>query len=201
MIFHDCQQNTEEWLNLRLGHFTASSAKDLFLKPETAGYMNCISRVLYEKKTGVLLSENKYNSKSMDIGHEREYLAIEQYESLTFTKIHNGGFCELNEWIGCSPDGLIGDEGMIQVKCPDFSTIVEYNKTGKLPLSYLRQMQFELMVTGRKWNDFYVFYPLIEPFIIHVERNEELIKDIEKRVNEAVQEVKDLMLKIKLIGE
>jgi hypothetical protein len=199
MTFFDIQQNTDEWLELRKGHFTASAAKDLFLKSETAGYRTCIARVLYEKKTGQLLTEKKYSNSSMDIGHERESQAIEQYELVTFTKVHNGGFCELNEWIGCSPDGLIGTSGMIQVKCPDFSTITEYIQTGKLPLNYSRQMQFELMVTGREWNDFFVFYPLIEPFIIHVERDEIMIKDIEKRVNEAINEVKLLMPKIKLL--
>jgi putative phage-type endonuclease len=193
MTYHDVSQNTDHWLDLRKGHFTASSATDLFLKPETAGYRKCIARVLYEKKTGALLPEERYNNKAMENGHEREIFAKEQYELKTFSKVYNGGFCELNEWIGCSPDGLVGENGLIQIKCPDFSTIVEYKRTGKLPLNYSRQMQFELLVTGREWNDFYVYYPLIEPFIIRVDRDGNIIKEIEEKLKNAIYEVQEFL--------
>jgi putative phage-type endonuclease len=193
MRYFDIEQNTPEWLELRKAHFTASVITDLFLKPETAGYKNCIARVLYEKKTNQLLPEEKYNSKAMENGHLREQEARELYESMTFTKVHNGGFCEIDNWIGCSPDGLIGEDGMIQIKCPNFATIIECKKSGKMPINYLRQMQFEMWVTGRKWNDYFVYYPLIEPFIIHFERDESMILDIESKVNEAIKEVKNLL--------
>lgn len=196
MKYFDVSQNTPEWLELRKGHFTASSANDLFLKPETAGYWNCITRVLYEKKIGQLLSEKKYNSESMSNGHEREPIAREQYENLTFTKVYNGGFCERDNWTGCSPDGLVGKDGLLQIKCPEFSTIAKYKDTGKLPLNYLRQMQFELMVTDRNWNDFYVFYPLIDPFIIRVNRDDFIIKEIESKLKLAIEKVQELLIKI-----
>lgn len=193
MIYHDVQQNTDEWLNLRKGKFTASAANDLFLKPDTATYRKCIARVLYERKTGVLLPEERFASKSMDNGHEREQIARDQYMTETFSLVKNGGFCELNEWIGCSPDGLVDENGLLQIKCPDFSTIVEYKQTSKLPLNYNRQMQFELMVTGREWNDYYVFYPLIDPFVIRVDRDENLIKEIEDKLKQAIATVESLL--------
>jgi len=193
MIYHDVQQNTDEWLNLRKGKFTASAANDLFLKPDTATYRKCIARVIYERKTGVLLPEEKFYSKAMETGHEREIYAIDQYMSETFTLVKNGGFCEWNEWIGCSPDGLVDENGLLQIKCPDFSTIVEYKQTAKLSLNYNRQMQFELMVTEREWNDFYVFYPLINPFTIRVFRDESLIKEIRDKVNQSIDIVTKLL--------
>jgi putative phage-type endonuclease len=193
MIYHDVQQNTDEWLNLRKGKFTASAANDLFLKPDTATYRKCIAKVVYERKTGVLLPEEKFTSKAIENGHEREQMARDQYIDETFTLVKNGGFCEMNEWIGCSPDGLVDENGLLQIKCPDFSTIVEYKQTGKLPLNYNRQMQFELMVTEREWNDFYVFYPLITPFTIRVPRDESLIKEIQDKVNEAIETVTKLL--------
>jgi hypothetical protein len=205
MIFYDCIQNTPEWLELRGGHFTASAANDLFLKPETAGYQNCISRVLFERKTGKLLNEKKYSNEAISNGHTREPLAIEQYEMITFTKVKNGGFCEfgtiedeLHSWIGCSPDGFVEEDGQIQVKCPEFATIKRYIETGKLPLNYARQMQFELMITGRLWNDFFVYYPEIQPFTIRVNRDEEMIKEIESKLNLAIAEVKEFLPKIEL---
>jgi hypothetical protein len=193
MKYFDIQQNTDEWLNLRKGHFTASAANDLFLKPDTATYRKCIARVLYERKTGVLLPEEKFTSKSMENGHERESLARDQYMCETFSMLKNGGFCELNEWVGCSPDSLVGEDGLLQIKAPDFSTIVEYKQTGKLPLNYNRQMNFELWVTDRQWNDFFVFYPLIDPFIIRVYRDESLIKEIQDKVDHAISIVESLM--------
>jgi putative phage-type endonuclease len=193
MKFFDIQQNTDEWLELRKGHFTASAFNDLFLKTDTAGYKKCIARVLYEKKTGQLLPEERYTSKAMENGHIREQEARSLYEIETFTKVKNGGFCELNDWVGCSPDGLIGNDGMLQIKCPEFSTIVEYKITGKMPINYLRQMQGELWVTGRKWNDYFVYFPKIEPFTIHLERDKNIISEIESKVNAAIFQVESYL--------
>jgi hypothetical protein len=193
MIYHTVEQNTDAWLELRKGKFTASAFTDLYLKPETAGYRKCIARVVYERKTGVLLQEEKYNSKSMETGHEREQMARDQYMAETFTLVKNGGFCELNDWIGCSPDGLVDENGLIQIKCPDFSTILDYKKTGKLPINYLRQMQGELWVTGREWNDYYVFYPLITPFTIRLYRDDFLIKELSDKIKSAIEEVQKLI--------
>jgi hypothetical protein len=95
--------------------------------------------------------------------------------------------------VGCSPDGLVDDNGLLQIKCPDFSTIVEYKQTQKLPLNYNRQMNGELWITGRQWNDYFVYYPLITPFIIRVFRDEKLIKEIEEKVNEAIESVTRIM--------
>jgi hypothetical protein len=193
MKFYDIEQNTDQWLELRKGHFTASAFNDLFLKPETATYRKCIARVLYEKKTGILLPEERFSSKAMDTGHIREHEARELYESMTFTKVHNGGFFEFDEWLGCSPDGIIGDNGLIQIKCPDFSTIVDYKITGKMPINYLRQMQGELLVTGRKWNDYFVYYPNIEPFIVHLERDEDIISEIQSKLKTAIFQVESYL--------
>jgi hypothetical protein len=193
MIFHDVEQNTDEWLELRRGKFTASACTDLFLKPETAGYRKCISKVVYERKTGILLPDERYGSKSMATGHEREQLARDQYMIETFSVVKNGGFCEKDDWTGCSPDGLVDNKGLLQIKCPDFSTILDYKKTAKLPLNYMRQMQFELWVTEREWNDYYVFYPSITPFNIRLYRNDLLIKEIESKIEEAKKEVLTLI--------
>lgn len=193
MTYYDIEQNTEEWFNLRRGKFTASGFNDLFLKPDTATYRKCIARVVYERKTGVLLPEERFNSKAMETGHEREYAAKELYMKETFSLVKNGGFCQLNDWVGCSPDGLVDENGMLQIKCPDFSTIIEYKQSGKLPLNYNRQMNGELWITGREWNDFFVFYPLIDPFIIRVYRDEKLIHEIKEQVDIAITTVEKIL--------
>jgi len=193
MIYHDIEQNTDAWLQLRKGHFTASAFNDLFMKPETAGYRNCIAKVAYERKTNELLPEKSFSNMYTDIGHEREQQARDQYMMETFSIVKNGGFCEIDEWVGCSPDGLVDNNGLIQIKCPKFSTIAFYKQNKKLPIDYDRQMQGELWVTDREWNDYYVFYPMITPFTIRLYRNDFLIKEIEKKVEEAKVEVLKLI--------
>lgn len=195
MRIFEVEQNTPEWVQCRLGHITGSSATDLLMKETCEGYKKLIKRIVEERITGQS-SESKWNgNKFTERGHEYEPIAIEDYELKTFTKVHPVGFIEMNEWVGCSPDGLISTDTMIQIKCPIFATQLDYLESQKIPGTYADQMQFEMMVSGRKYNIFYSFHPNLPAVEIKLERDEQIIKEIQNKLMIAIPQVQQLIKK------
>lgn len=193
MKFHDIEQGSEEWLSLKRGKFTCSKFGDLFMAKNTAGYRNAIYQVVFERLTGE--TPESFSGNWMERGHEFEAEGREKYELITFNKISNGGFCELNEWIGGSPDGFVG-KNLIECKCPKYSTQIDYLIEKKLPKIYEKQVQGQLYVTGVKWCDFMCYHPKLKPLIIRVERDEEIIKEIESKLLENIEKAKLILKKL-----
>ena len=188
MIFHDVQQNTEEWLALRKGKFTASTFGSLFMAKTTAGYQNAIYKVCYERLTGE--SPESFGNDWMERGHILESEAREEYELLTFNKVSNGGFCELNEWIGCSPDGFVKPGGILEIKSPKYSTLMSYTLSGELPREYKYQVHGQLWITESEFCDFFVYHPKLKPMLLWVNRDEKIIKELEDALVSAINEAK-----------
>ena len=193
--YYDVEQLTDEWHELKAGKFSASSAADLFMKKTTAGYNGLINRIVCEKITGKPVES--YTNEWMQRGIDLEPEALECFEKETFTKVKSVGFVEFDEWVGCSPDGLIGDNGLIQVKCPKYSTHIDYHINKLIPDAYMKQLQFEMYVTGRQYDIFYSYYPGLKPFSVKVERDEAMITEIKMYLQAAISEVQ---YRIKLIG-
>ncbi|WP_276979206.1 lambda exonuclease family protein [Flavobacterium filum] len=192
MIFHDIQQGTDEWLNLRKGKFTASTFKDLFAKETTAQYEKAIYRVVFERLSGERV-DSEFKSAYMQRGNDLEPDALKRYSLKTFNSVTNGGFFEYDEWIGASPDGLIDEDGQVQVKCPAYNTMINYLLKKKLPNDYFYQVHGELFVTGRQWCDFYAYHPNLEGLIIRIDRDEAVIAEIHKKINESILKVKSII--------
>jgi hypothetical protein len=194
---YDIQQNTPEWVVAKLGKFSASGAADLLMKNTNEGYKNLIKRIVEERITGEPIEGRWGGNKFTERGHDLEPVAIERFELSTFTKVNRVGLVEMNEWVCCSPDGLVGEDGLIQVKNPIFSTQYDYlfNADGNLaemtipPSNYNKQMQFELMVTERKYNIFYSVHPKLSEIKIKLYRDESLIKEIQDKLAIAINEV------------
>ena len=195
MKFYDVDQNSDEWLALRLGKFTASTFGDLFMAKSTAGYKKAIRKIVYERLTGE--SPESFKNDWMDRGHELEPLAREAYELMNFSKVQNGGFFEYNDWIGASPDGLVDDDGQIEIKSPAYNTLIDYILSGKLPNEYLYQVQGQLLVTGRKWCDFIAYHPKLPLVVVRVEPDKEIIKSIKAELKTAIETAKDMIETIK----
>ena len=195
MIFHDIEQGTQEWLDLRRGKFTASTFKDLFMKETTQGYQDAIYKVAFERMTNE--SPESFTSNWMERGTELEPEAKEWYELETYNKVHNGGFFEYNDWIGASPDGLIGDGGLIEIKCPKFSTIMDYLLKKELPKTYYYQVHGQLLVTDRKWCDFVAYHPKFKNLIIRVERDKKIDAEILDKLFKAIKEVEQIINKLR----
>ena len=196
MIFHDVEQNSEAWMELKRGKFSSSTFGDLFMAKNTAGYRNAIYRVVFERLTGE--TPESFSGNWMERGHEFEPEAREKYELLAFNKVLSGGFAELNEWVGCSPDGWVENgERLLEIKCPKYSTQIDYLIEKKLPKIYEKQVQGQLYVTGAEWCDFMCYHPKLKPLIIRVERDEEMIKEIEDKLNESIEKAKQLIKLLK----
>jgi len=199
----DIQQNTEEWEQIKFGMFSASSAADLLMAKKSAGYTKLIDKIVEERITKEKTESKTFTGNSFtERGHEFEPLAREDYELRSFNDVKSVGVVQLDEWVLCSPDGLIDDNGLYQAKCPIFNTQRHYLKIihnnadltnadlfKKINSSYYKQLQFELHCTGREYNVFNSYHPKLKAIDIIVERDEVLIAEIEQRLNEAQQEV------------
>ena len=188
----DCIQGTDEWWEARLGFVTASNFHKVLNKKTGRGlYMR---KLAAERLTG--LREESYKNEIMENGNETEAAARAYYEAANDCKVEQVGFVMRDEWIGGSPDGLVGDEGMIEMKCPLSSTHIENILSGEMPKTYTPQVQGLLWVTERKWCDFISFDPkvLSKPiFTVRIERDKEYIINLSANVGVFVDQLKDML--------
>jgi len=197
MIFHDVEQNSEEWDALRLGKFTASIFSNLFATKTTAQYKKAIRKVVFERLTGK--SPESFKNEYMDRGHELEAAAKEAYETYSFETVNPGGFFELNEWVGASPDGLIEEDGQIEIKSPAYNTFIDYILSDRVPSEYSYQIQGQLYVTGRKWSDFLAYHPMLPLIVKRVYPDPIIIEQIKTALDIAIREAKEMIDKINKI--
>lgn len=194
MIYHNIKQNSPEWLDVRKGKFTASTFKNLFMTKTTQGYNDEIMKVVYERLTGE--SPENFVGDYMNRGKELEPIAKEKYMMETFNDVEESGFFELNEWIGCSPDGLIGNDGLIEIKCPKYSTMINYLLSGKLPSEYKYQVQGQLWVTKRLWCDFYAYHPKLKSIIVRIVPDAKIFDELFEETNIAIEKAKEILNKL-----
>ena len=188
-IYHyDIEQNTPEWHKIRLGRITASDFPILFMKKDTKGYNDLLDTVAWERVFGESPEEN-FSSYYMERGKELEPEAIEHYKYLTFYSLKRVGFIELGSDIGASPDAVVNEDGLAQVKCLKFTNHKEYVLSGKIPKKHIIQMQGELYVSQRKWNDYFVYHPLLKSTPKRLERDEKMISDIQTELNIALGKI------------
>ena len=198
----DIKQNTEEWHKMRLGRFTASGCADLLMAETTAGYKNLINRIFEERFTGEQCESIKFKGNGFtDRGHELEPVAIADYEMKSFNDVESVGFVSEGSWLGCSPDGLIGSNGLIQIKCPIFATQFKYlmivkknlglsdnDMLKKIDSTYYKQMQFELNICkDREYNIFYSYHPKLKPIELRIE----IDGDVQAHINDKIEVAKN----------
>lgn len=192
----ECVQNTPEWLAARVGIPTASAFdKIVTSKGEPSKQREkYLFRLAGEAVTGT--PEETYQNAAMLQGNEREAEARAYYDLTKGVEVEKVGFC-LADGYGCSPDGFVGKDGMVQFKCPLLSTHVGYLLENKFPLDYFQQVQGELFVAEREWSDFVSYFPNIRPFVIRVKRDEVFIKKLKIELEIFCEELKTIIAKIK----
>lgn len=192
----DCVQGSDEWFEAKLGFVSASHFHQVLNKRTGRGlYMR---KLAAERLTG-FRDGTSYTDKIMDKGIETEPEARRYYEIINDCAVEQVGFVTKDDWVGCSPDGLPGEDGLIEIKCPLSSTHVEYILSGKVPMIYMPQIQGQLWVTERKWCDFVSFDPrvLSQPmFCVRVEQDKEYFKKLAGEVGVFVSELKAMIDKI-----
>ena len=186
------EQGSPEWLAARLGIPSASMFAKLVT---TKGIWSAsadayINQLVAERLTGE--REEVFQSHHMLRGTELEPDARDLYSLISDAEVTEVGFC-LHDTMsaGCSPDGLIGEEGGLEIKAPAPSTHVEYLRGGVLPSKYKQQVMGCLWITGREWWDFVSYHPTMKPLIVRVERDEEYIAALDKCVTKAVNLIEE----------
>lgn len=184
MIISGHPQGSDEWMAKRRGIPTASMFGKIITSTGEAsksatGYMNELLADWYIGERVDQWEGNEWTER----GNELEPDARDLYSYITGNAVDEVGF--INHDLlrtGCSPDGLIGKDGLVELKCPKGSTMIAYILANKLPTKYKPQVQGQLWITERKWCDFMAYHPKFEPFLIRVERDNEYIAAIENRV-------------------
>jgi putative phage-type endonuclease len=189
------EQRTPEWFQKRLGKVTASRIADLMAKTKTgpgASRANYLAQLVTERLTGT--PTEGFQSPAMTWGIEQEAAARAAYSARTGVLVDEVDFVDHPTMqAGASPDGLVGEDGLIEIKCPNTSTMLEYLEDRTIPQKYRLQMQWQLAVTGRDWCDFVAFDPRLpehlQLLVIREPRNTDLVVEITHEVNRFLAEV------------
>ena len=203
------EQRSPEWFAARLGKVTASRVADIVAKTK-AGYStsraNYMSELIVERLTGSVT--DFYQNSAMLWGTNTEPLARAAYEALAGELVEEVGFVPhpTIPMSGASPDGLIGDAGLLEIKCPNTSTHIETVLSQEASAKYITQMQWQMACTGREYCDFVSFDPRLPAemsiFVRRVSRDEVLIKSLEEEVSKFLAEIDEKIATIKkLTGE
>ena len=197
MITIDCEQLSPEWYQARAGVPSASNFDKLITSKGDTSKQRTKYMYTLAGESIIGNKEETYSNAAMQRGIELENEAREMYELITGQEVVQVGFCmnDKKEY-GCSPDGLIGEDGLIEIKCPILSTQVEYLLKKQLPTTYYQQTQGQLFITGRKWLDFVSYYPGMNPLTVRVEPDLEFHKKLAIELNLFVAELKEIITKI-----
>ena len=198
------EQRTEEWFQARLGKVTASRVADVLAKiktGESASRRNYKIQLVSERLTGE--KQETYINQAMQDGIDREFYARERYVQ-QFGEVEEVGFVKHPTLeAGASPDGMVGEDGILEIKCPMGSTHTETLMTQDVPSRYIPQIQFQLLVTGRKWCDFVSYNPMfpehLQVFVKRVEADPVYQKELESEVKQFLSEVDNVINKLKEI--
>jgi len=192
------QQGSQEWLQARCGRVGASRVADIIAKTKTgwgASRATYMGQLIAERLTGVPMET--YTNAAMQWGTEKEPEARATYEFLTDRAVMQCGFILHPdiEMAGASPDSFVGDDGLLECKCPLTSTHIETLLDGRIPGKYEAQMNWQLAVTGRLWVDWVSFDPRMPAhmsiFIKRFYRNDNEIAELEKQVRQFLAELSD----------
>jgi putative phage-type endonuclease len=194
-------QQTTEWFAQRVGKVTASRIADVIAKVksgEAASRANYRAQLVAERLTGV--PAESYTNAAMQWGTDTEPYARMAYEADTGNLVLETGFVLHPEigFSGASPDGLIGDDGLVEIKCPNTATHIEYLLNNGVPEKYKPQMAWQMACTGRKWCDFISYDPRLPDdlklFKATYRHDPEYIDELENAVIQFLKEVEETVL-------
>ena len=197
----NAEQDSNAWLQSRAGKFTASRASDLMAKTRSgpsASRGNLIALLAVERLTGQCVET--YQNAAMQRGIETEAEARDAYSFAKGVAVDEAGFiaCELLPNTGCSPDGLVGDDGLVEIKCPaSMAKHLDALRSGAHTVEYRWQLQHQLMVTGRAWVDAASYDPRfpehLQLAVTRVYRDEAAITELNAEIRAADAEVDALV--------
>ena len=154
MTIHMMEQRSPEWFAHRVGRVTASRISDLMAQTKSgpgAARKNYMADLIAERLTGE--AREGFSNAAMQWGTDTEPQARAAYEFITDQSVTEVGFIDHPrlQMAGCSPDGLVGDGGMVEIKCPNTATHIQTLRGKEIDRKYLLQMQWQMICTGREW--------------------------------------------------
>lgn len=201
-------QGSPEWFAERCGKVTASRVADLIAKTKTgwgASRANYAAELIAERLTGV--KAEGYTNAAMQHGIDTEPQARDAYEFYADVGVVQVGFIAhpAIAMTGASPDGLVGDDGLVEIKCPNTATHIETLLGASVPGKYVTQMQWQMACTGRQWCDFVSYDPRLpesmRSFIRRVNRNQVVIDELERAVVVFLDELETTLLTLRSMYE
>jgi hypothetical protein len=192
----DVVQGTPEWFAAKCGVPSASNFDKLLTSSgqPSKQHTKYLYRLAGETITGI--AEESYQSAAMVRGIELEAEARELYQLISGKEVKEVGFC-LSNGYGASPDGFVGKNGLVEIKCPSMAIHIGYLLSNTLPMEYFQQCQGQLLITGRKWVDFVSYYPGLKPLIIRVKREGKFLTALQAELEVFCSELKDLVKKLR----
>jgi len=201
------EQRTDEWFSARLGKVTASRVSDVVAKTKS-GYSasrdNYMAQLVCERLTNK--PTESFSNAAMDWGTQTEPLARAAYEIYANYFVNEVGFIDHPRilWSGASPDGLVGDDGLIEIKCPNTSTHIDTLLSQTVPKKYNDQMQWQMACTGKEWCDFVSYDPRLPEhlrlFVKRIDRDAQYINLLEHEIIVFNGEIQEKLSKLKALG-
>ena len=195
MKIHKMKQRSDEWFAIRKGKMTASNANTIATNGK--GLENYIYSILAEEHSQ---ENNRYISPDMQRGIDLEDQARMIYEIETGLTVEEVGFIEMDKYVGCSPDGLIGKDGGLEIKCPNdvnfFKLMIEGKKA--IDSKYMWQVQMSLLIAKRKWWDL-VFHNINfdkNLLVFRIKPEQDKFKKLERGINNAKNLIKKIKAKL-----
>jgi putative phage-type endonuclease len=203
------EQGTVEWLQERCGKVTASRIADLMAKRRdgqpSADRANYAAQLIAERLTGCV--QPSFTNAAMIHGTQTEPEARRAYEFFVDRDVQQVGFVPhpVINMAGASPDGLVGSDGLLELKCPNTATHIQTLLTGRIDDKYHKQMQFQMACTGREWCDFASYDNRMPErmrlFVKRVNRSQEEIGEIETEVKAFLAEIDETVSRLQQICE
>jgi len=199
-IIETCEQGSDAWHKIRLGKITASRVKDVLTKGRGTSPSKTAESYMMELIAEILTGNSKpfFENDAMRWGTETEPQARAMYAvNNDFVDVKEVAFVEHNEQVGISPDGLIGDDGLLEIKCPNTTTQLKRALSDDYSADYKAQIQMQLWVTEREWCDFLSFDPRLDCDAGYLQqrvyRDEEYIEEMKVKVYAFVEKMNELI--------
>lgn len=187
---YDCAQNSDEWHRARMGIPTASMFATVMAKGKDGGPSVTRKTYLHKLAGEIITGEpcENYSNAHMERGHAMEGEARDLYGFVHDAPLTRVGFVRRG-YCGCSPDSLIGDDGVLEIKTAFPHVLIEHILADKFPAEHMAQCQGALLVTGRAWLDIAIYYPKMPLFVKRLERNEEYIANLTRALDDFTHEL------------
>ena len=198
MKIYNFEQRTEDWYNIRKGKMTASNAETIIANGK--GLETYIYNLMAEYYSSA--EKENYINADMQRGIDLEPEAKIEFQFYTGLDIKEVGCVELNEYILASPDGLIGEDGLIEIKCPNDSIYFKLLLSNNIKPEYIAQMQMQMYVTDRQYCYFVSYNPNFEKslYIKKINRDEEMIEKLKKGLERGTQLIKEIKKNFRKVG-